>query len=137
MPPAEPGRTRTCPHCKSTILESADVCPACHHHLRFGADRRNTRAAAASLFKVEGTVHPPSGPDAWEYDVVVALYDEKGAEVAREVVHVGALRPGAARRCVVSIDAYPVAGASLDSRPGLPQSPKLPPRAPFGLRGRS
>ena len=29
------GKTRTCPHCKSTILESSSVCPACQHHLRF------------------------------------------------------------------------------------------------------
>ena len=30
------GRTRVCPHCKATILESAAVCPQCQHHLRFG-----------------------------------------------------------------------------------------------------
>ena len=29
------GKTRSCPHCRATILESAAVCPACRHHLRF------------------------------------------------------------------------------------------------------
>jgi hypothetical protein len=112
MPPAEPGRTRTCPHCKSTILESADVCPACHHHLRFGADRAQARAAAEALFRVEGTVRASAAAGPVEYSVVVALYDDAGAEIAREVVNVGALWPGQGRRCVVSIDAQPVAAAA-------------------------
>ena len=35
--PGETGATRTCPHCKTTILESAAVCPACRGHLRLDA----------------------------------------------------------------------------------------------------
>ena len=126
MPAGEPGQTRTCPHCKSTILASADVCPACHHHLRFGADRRAAAAAAPeTLFKLEGTVRAPSPGETCEYDVVVALYDEAGAELAREVVHVGALKPSASRRCVVSIVAHPVAAGA--ERPRLePAATKLP-----------
>ena len=31
------GATRTCPHCKATILESSAVCPACRGHLKFDA----------------------------------------------------------------------------------------------------
>jgi hypothetical protein len=117
MPPPEPGRTRQCPHCKSTILESADVCPACHHHLRFGADRGAGRARTETLFRIEGVVRPPDAGDAWEYDVVVALYDEKGVELAREVVHVGALRSPATRKCVVSIDAYSASASTTAERP--------------------
>jgi predicted amidophosphoribosyltransferase len=33
--PANPGKSRQCPHCKATILDSASVCPGCRHHLRF------------------------------------------------------------------------------------------------------
>lgn len=62
------------------------------------------------MFRLEGVVRPPDAAEAWEYDVVVALYDEKGVELAREVVHVGALRAPASRKCVVSIDAYPSTG---------------------------
>ena len=126
MPAVEPGRTRSCPHCKSTILDSADVCPACHHHLRFGADRRSTRVAAESLFRVEGTVHAPDTADAFEYDVVVALYDEKGIEIAREVVSVGVLRPAASRRCVVSISAYPAAAVRAELPRTAPMAQRLP-----------
>jgi uncharacterized protein YbaR (Trm112 family) len=104
------GRTRTCPHCKSTILESADVCPKCRHHLRFGAERR--ARAAETLFRVEGTVQAPPGSPAHEYEVVVALYDERGEEVGRQLVHVGALKPGATRRCVVTIEGYPTTVAA-------------------------
>lgn len=136
MAPAEPGRTRVCPHCKSTILESADVCPKCCHHLRFGAERSTTRTAQ-SLFRVEGTVSAPADAGPLEYDVVVALYDEGGAEVAREVVHVGALRPTEARRCVVSIEGFPAAGAVADKpRAAAPLAQRLVPRTPSGVRGR-
>jgi hypothetical protein len=117
MPLAEPGRTRSCPHCKSTILESADVCPACHHHLRFGADRRSARTRTETLFRIEGVVRPPDASEPCEYDVVVALYDEKGVELAREVVHVGALRAPASRKCVVSIDAYPSIASPVPEPP--------------------
>ena len=33
--PVSTGKTRTCPHCKATILESLSICPGCLHHLRF------------------------------------------------------------------------------------------------------
>jgi hypothetical protein len=39
------GRTRVCPHCKATILESAAICPQCKHHLQFGAAVYPTRKA--------------------------------------------------------------------------------------------
>ena len=32
---AEPGATRSCPHCRTTILETASICPACKKYLRF------------------------------------------------------------------------------------------------------
>ena len=35
--PGTAGATRTCPHCKATILESSSVCPACRGHLKFDA----------------------------------------------------------------------------------------------------
>lgn len=70
-----------------------------------------------TLFRIEGVVRPPDATDAWEYDVVVALYDDKGVELAREVVHVGALRAPASRKCVVSIDAYAAAAAAPAESP--------------------
>src|SRR5688572_17905427 len=75
-----PGRTRTCPHCKSTILDSAAVCPSCHHHLRFDPTAVAEQKAAATTvpLKVEGTIrHPPDG-EPWEYTVVLAIRNERG-----------------------------------------------------------
>ena len=45
--PGSPGATRECPHCRETILESAGVCPACRHYLRFDARRRSAPGARA------------------------------------------------------------------------------------------
>lgn len=104
------GRTRSCPHCKATILESADVCPACRHHLRFNPAGQAASAPAQSVFRVEGVIENAEAAPC-EYAVVVAVSDERGAEIARKVVNVGALAPGERRACVVSIDLYKPTGA--------------------------
>jgi hypothetical protein len=100
-----PGRTRTCPHCKSTSLESASVCPACRHHLRFNPAAPVVTPAFSAL-RVEGVISNSQTTDHWEYAVVVAVRDERGAEIARQVVNVGALAPGERRACVVSVDVF-------------------------------
>ena len=56
--PPLPGRTRTCPHCKATILDSASVCPVCQHHLRFNPAGHPATAPAFSAFRVEGVIAP-------------------------------------------------------------------------------
>jgi hypothetical protein len=104
------GRTRSCPHCKATILESAAVCPACKHHLRFNPAGQQSSAPSRSAFRVEGVIENAETVD-WEYAVVVAVCDERGAEIARKVVNVGALAPGERRACVVSIDVFKPLGA--------------------------
>ena len=115
-PPGEAGRTRVCPHCKSTILESADVCPACLHHLRFGADKRASEVTSQTALRVEGIIANDETSRAWEYDVVVAVFDSKGAELARKVVHVGALSPAESRRCVVSMEVRPAVAIGPEPR---------------------
>lgn len=99
------GRTRTCPHCKATILESAAICPQCRHHLKFGAAATAAQARpAVTAFKVEGTLQrEPSGGEL-EYSVVLSISNEKGEEIARQVVGVGALRPTESRRFTLSVD---------------------------------
>jgi hypothetical protein len=103
-----PGRTRVCPHCKATILESASVCPACHHHLRFdpkAAVEKRIQATSTPL-RVEGLFRHPAAGGAWEYSVVVSICNERGEEIARKVVGVGALQPNEARTFTVSVDVY-------------------------------
>jgi hypothetical protein len=102
------GRTRTCPHCKATILESAAVCPQCKHHLRFGAAAVTAAAQVPvegfSALRVEGSLeHPPRGSD-WEYSVVLTIRNERGEELSRQVVGVGALRPAESRSFSLSVD---------------------------------
>jgi hypothetical protein len=98
------GRTRTCPHCKTTILESSAVCPACRHHLRFGHGGQALPSSETSAFRVEGVIANSNPTGQCEYAVVVVVRDERGQEVARQVVNVGALGPGEKRTCVVSFD---------------------------------
>ena len=102
------GKTRICPHCKSTILESASVCPGCNHHLRFdrSANADGRPQPTFSALKVEGSFKNPEGADAWEYSVVVSIRTDRGEEVARKVIGVGALDPTESRTVTLSVDVH-------------------------------
>jgi hypothetical protein len=104
-PAGSVGRTRTCPHCKATILESSAVCPQCRHHLRFGAAATaQPKVEGFSALRVEGTLeHPQQGGD-WEYAVVLTIRNERGEEMSRQVVGVGALRPSESRTFTLSVE---------------------------------
>jgi hypothetical protein len=110
---APTGKTRTCPHCKATILESASVCPACQHHLRFDpkaiVERR--MQPAFSPLRVEGAFRHPAGGEAWEYSVVVSIRNDRGEELARKVVGVGALSVNEGRTITLSVDVFTPAPA--------------------------
>ena len=102
------GKTRICPHCKTTILESASVCPGCNHHLRFDP-KAIAEARARSTFsalKVEGAFRNPEGVDSWEYSVVVSIRNDRGEEVGRKVIGVGALDPNESRTVTLSVDVF-------------------------------
>ena len=102
------GKTRICPHCKSTILESASVCPACQHHLRFDpkavVERR--QQATFSALRVEGAFRHPAEGEPWEYSIVVSVRNDRGEEVARKVVGVGALNANEGRSIMLSVDVH-------------------------------
>lgn len=108
------GKTRACPHCKTTILESAVICPQCRHHLKFGGPARPEDAAAKfSALSVEGTLrHSERGSD-WEYSVVVSIRNERGEEVGRQVVGVGALRPTETRTFTLSVEVTAPGGRAV------------------------
>ena len=79
---------------KRQILESASVCPACKHHLRFDEAAAVAQRMAETIvpLHVQGTVrHPPEGP-AWEYTVVLTIRNDRGVEIARHVAGVGAMQ---------------------------------------------
>jgi hypothetical protein len=99
------GATRTCPHCRATILESAIVCPGCKHHLRFDKDARIGAAAATkTAWQVEGTLDAERTDAASEYAILVVVRNERNEEVARQVVNVGALQGAERRTFTLSIE---------------------------------
>ncbi|TLY55298.1 MAG: hypothetical protein E6K51_10255 [Gammaproteobacteria bacterium] len=79
--PVTAGKTRTCPHCKATILESLSICPGCLHHLRFDQEAAKRQVAATSALRVEGVIRHPPLEDPWEYYVVIAIRNDRGEEV--------------------------------------------------------
>jgi hypothetical protein len=100
------GQTRTCPHCKATILESAVVCPACDHHLRFGAEAQKRSLRTSTPLCVEGTIRHPATGQASEYSVVLTIRDDRGEELMRRVVGVGALRPSEQRTFSLAVEVF-------------------------------
>ena len=100
------GATRTCPHCKATILESASVCPACRHHLRFEAGAARQASSGFTALRVEGVLKNRTGHDPWEYSVLLSIRDERGEEVARQVVGVGALHGAQERTFTLAVEVF-------------------------------
>ena len=105
--PGAAGATRACPHCKTTILESAAICPACKHYLRFDSPKSADAAEATTALQVEGMIRHPSDGGAWEYSVVLTIRDSEGNEIARQVVGVGALHADEERTFNLSVEVMP------------------------------
>lgn len=101
------GKTRSCPHCRATILESASVCPACRHHLRF-ENRRGAEPLPASqvALRVSGQFARAAASGPGEYHVVVVIRDAGGAELARKVIGVGGLAPGEERKVDLTVEIF-------------------------------
>jgi hypothetical protein len=89
------------------------VCPQCRHHLRFVAGGAAVpKAEGFTALKVEGILeHPQNGAD-WEYSVVLSIRNERGEEVTRQVVGVGALRPAESRAFALSVEVLAPGGRS-------------------------
>ena len=102
--PGAVGATRTCPHCKTTILDSAPVCPACRGHLRL--DSPGAAEARQVPLQVEGTLSG-TRDTAYEYTVVVVIRDERGKEISRHVSGVGAVFADETRSFTVTVEATP------------------------------
>lgn len=123
--PAEPGKTRNCPHCKATILESHSICPGCHHHLRFDSQAAQRQLAARTALRVEGTIRGAVLEDPTEYCLVLSVRNDRGEEVTRQVVSVGALQPGEKRTFSVAVDTLPATArvapaATTAAKPATP-----------------
>ena len=109
------------------------MCPACKHHVRF--DTSASAAAASETvtpLTIEGNFRNPSGDAAWEYSVVIAIRNDKGEEIARRLIGVGALKPDELRSFSLSVELAP---AKTKPAPGKPTGPRLQPTPPPPLRG--
>ena len=107
VPSGSPGATRQCPHCRETILESASICPACRHYLRFVSRVDALPEPALSPLRVEGSIRHPVDGDAWEYNVVVTVRNDRNEEIAHKLVSVGAMLPGEQRTFTLVVEALP------------------------------
>ncbi|HTD11569.1 MAG TPA: hypothetical protein VK676_05815 [Steroidobacteraceae bacterium] len=115
--PVSPGKTRACPHCKATILESLSICPGCLHHLRFDQEAAKRQVAATSALRVEGMIQHPSREETWEYFVVIAVRNDRGEEVTRQVVGVGALQGTEKRTFTLSVEVMPPQAPATQAAP--------------------
>jgi hypothetical protein len=112
-----PGKARTCPLCRATILESASICPGCRHHLRFDSRSAQSEWTSFSPLRVEGTIRHTVTGEPWEYSILLAIRDEKGEEIARQVLGVGALKPAEQRTFTLAVEVFtPVAAGAPEKR---------------------
>jgi hypothetical protein len=116
--PGTPGATRTCPHCAELILESAAVCPVCRHHLRFDAGAGTPAPVPNTVtpLRVEGSVRNPDDAGAWEFSVVLTIRNERGDEIARKIVGVGAMHGDEQRTFTLTVEMAPASDRSRRSR---------------------
>ena len=127
--PSPTGKTRTCPHCKAVILESLSICPGCMHHLRFDSEAAKRQVAATSALKVEAMIRHPPVEDTWEYYVTISIRNDRGEEVDRQVVNVGALQGAEKRTFTLSVEVLPPhAPAEEPPRIVASPAPSPPPR---------
>jgi hypothetical protein len=131
--PSPTGKTRACPHCKAVILESLSICPGCLHHLRFDSEAAKRQVAATSALKVEGIIRHPPLEETWEYYITISIRNDRGEEVDRQVVNVGALQGAEKRTFTLSVEVLP--SRAPEDEPAVQPAkaetaPKGPPRAP-------
>lgn len=115
-PAGTAGATRNCPHCRETILESAEVCPACRHKLRFSESTGAAATSASVPLRVEGSFRNPGDNGAWEYTMVLTIRNERGEEIARKLVGVGAMKPDEQRTFTLSVEMNPASASSKRTR---------------------
>jgi hypothetical protein len=86
------------------ILQSAGICPSCKKHLRFVP--AGDAIPTVSPLRVEGSIRHSDLGEAWEYSVLVTITNDRGEEVNRQVMGVGALQPGEKRTFTFSVDVF-------------------------------
>jgi hypothetical protein len=73
---------------------------------------------------VEGSIRHPDAGEAWEYSVVVTISNDRGEEVGRQVVGVGALQPGEERTFTFSVEMFAPNGPGIPDRGDAAVTPR-------------
>jgi hypothetical protein len=95
------------------ILQSTSVCPSCKKHLRFTPGAGEDAAVPTfSPLRVEGSIRHPSAGEGWEYAVTVSITNDRGVELSRQIVGVGAIPPGQRRTFTVAVEVFAPDGAA-------------------------
>ena len=97
---------RICPHCRAVVLDTAVICPACQHHLRFNPGGAARPVPSFSPLRVEGTIRHPAGNEPWEYSVLLSIRNSQGEEISRQVVGVGALQSAEERTFSLAVEVF-------------------------------
>jgi hypothetical protein len=63
-------------------------------------------APSFSALNVEGTIRHPAVGEAWEYSVVLSIKNDRGEEITRQVVGVGALNPQEQRSFSLAVEVF-------------------------------
>jgi len=63
--------------------------------------------------RIEGTIRHPSDGEPWEYTVVVTMHNDRGEEIARKLINVGALSANEVRSFTLSVEAVSAKGPTL------------------------
>jgi hypothetical protein len=61
-------------------------------------------AETITPLRVEGTVRNPGTAGSWEYSMVLTIRDERGKEIARRLVGVGAMQPDEQRTFTLNVE---------------------------------
>lgn len=113
-----------CPHCRAVILRSTTVCPSCRKHVRFDSAAPGAAPVPTlTPLRVEGAIRHPDTGEAWEYAVTISIANERGEEVTRQIVGVGALQPGEERKFTFAVEVF-----TLEEEPSASPPPPENPR---------
>ena len=69
-------------------------------------------APTFSPLRVEGSIRHPDAGEAWEYAVMISITNDRGEEVARQIVGVGAIQPGEQRKFTFAVEVFAPSGAN-------------------------
>jgi hypothetical protein len=81
--------------------------------VRFAPGAKGGAATAPTFnaLKVDGSIRHPRVGEAWEYAAIITITNDRGEEIARQIVGVGAIEPGEERKFTFAVEVFVPEGA--------------------------